>query len=188
VVYLTFDDGPSPFTNDILSELKRANATATFFMIGQEVVKRTELAEAVAAAGHSVQNHTHNHPNLTKVSPTRFRTQIQRAQQAIVSATGTTPRCLRPPMGTFNAGTAQRAAQQDLRLTLWSVDSGDWMGSSAAKITDRVLDRVTNGSVVLMHDGGGDRSQTVKAVRAITSRLAQRGYEMRAMPSCSVAS
>jgi peptidoglycan/xylan/chitin deacetylase (PgdA/CDA1 family) len=88
-------------------------------------------------------------------------------------------------LGRFNASTVDRAGQQSLRLVLWTVDSSDWKGLSADRISARVVDRVKDGSIVLMHDGGGDRSQTVKALRTILRDLSARGFKMRALSECA---
>lgn len=177
VVYLTFDDGPSPaYTPQILAVLSRYGVHATFFELGQQVRSYPGLTRAVRARGHSVQNHTWSHPNLTKVSWQRFAAEVTNTDRAIRGQLGYTPRCLRPPYGATNRLTALRAAALGKQLKLWTIDTRDWQRPGAATITSRALTNVRSGSIILMHDGGGNRSQTVAATATIVRTLKARGY------------
>lgn len=177
IVYLTFDDGPSPaYTPQILAVLSRYGVPATFFELGQQVSSHPGLTRAVRARGHSVQNHTWSHPNLTKVSWQRFAAEVTNTDRAIYGQLGYTPRCLRPPYGATNRLTATRAAALGKQLKLWTIDTRDWQRPGAATIVGRALTRVRNGSIILMHDGGGNRSQTVAATATIVRTLKARGY------------
>ncbi|MFD8704802.1 polysaccharide deacetylase family protein [Kitasatospora sp. NPDC059648] len=177
VVYLTFDDGPSPtYTPRILSILNRYGVHATFFEIGENVAAHPSLTAQVARQGHSVQNHSWSHPDLRRLSPASFNSQVGDTDRAIRAQTGRTPKCLRPPYGAVNGAVRSRAAALGKEVVLWSVDPADWSRPGAAAIRSRVLRNVRPGSVILLHDGGGDRSQTAAALPDILSTLKARGY------------
>ncbi len=179
-VYLTFDDGPNPpYTNQVLAALARYGAKATFFEIGENVAKSPATTRRVRQAGHSVQNHTWSHPDLRGLSLSAFNSQVLRADRVIRAQTGVTPTCLRPPYGSVNATVRSRAAALHKKIELWTVDPRDWSRPGTSVIVRRVLDNVRSGSVVLMHDGGGDRDQTVAALPTILRTLKARGYTFR---------
>ncbi|MER7773300.1 polysaccharide deacetylase family protein [Kitasatospora sp. NPDC096140] len=177
VVYLTFDDGPSSaYTPKVLATLARYGVRATFFEIGQNVAAHPALTAEVARQGHSVQNHSWSHPDLRRLSGSALDSQVSATDRAIRARTGRTPTCLRPPYGALNATVRSHAAALGKQVVLWSVDPADWSRPGAAAIRSRVLDSVRPGSVILLHDGGGDRSQTVAALPAVISTLKARGY------------
>ncbi|SOB78883.1 polysaccharide deacetylase family protein [Streptomyces sp. 1331.2] len=177
VVYLTFDDGPSPaYTPKVLATLARYGVQATFFEIGQNVEAHPLLTAQVARQGHSVQNHSWSHPDLRRLSGAALDAQVANTDRAIRASTGRTPNCLRPPYGAVNGTVRSHAAALGKQVVLWSVDPADWSRPGTAAIRSRVLNGVRPGSVILLHDGGGDRSQTVAALPAIISTLKARGY------------
>ncbi|MFJ2868882.1 polysaccharide deacetylase family protein [Kitasatospora sp. NPDC087314] len=177
VVYLTFDDGPSPaYTPEILGILARYGVRATFFEIGQNVAAHPGLTGQVARAGHSVQNHSWSHPDLRRLSGSSLNAQVADTDRVIRAQTGRTPSCLRPPYGAVNGAVRSRAAALGKQVVLWSVDPADWSRPGTAAIQSRVLNHVRPGSVVLMHDGGGNRAQTAAALPTILSTLKARGY------------
>lgn len=177
VVYLTFDDGPSPaYTPKVLVTLARYGVRATFFEIGQNVAAHPSLTAEVARQGHSVQNHSWSHPDLRRLSGSALDSQMSATDRAIRARTGRTPTCLRPPYGAVNATVRSHAAALGKQVVLWSVDPADWSRPGTAAIRSRVLNSVRPGSVILLHDGGGDRSQTVAALPAVISTLKARGY------------
>jgi peptidoglycan/xylan/chitin deacetylase (PgdA/CDA1 family) len=181
-VVLTFDDGPDiEYTPKVLEILAKYDAKATFFEIGQSVQKHPELTKRAHAAGHSVQNHTWTHPDLRKLGATAFRQQIMSTDQAIRAQTGSTPGCLRPPYGGVSAAVRQRAKALGKDLVVWTVDSRDWTKPGTTAIVQRVLKNVHSGSVILMHDGGGNRSQTVAALPTILKTLKAQGYGFRTL-------
>ncbi|WP_188298080.1 polysaccharide deacetylase family protein [Streptomyces sp. CBMA156] len=177
VVYLTFDDGPSPaHTPRVLTTLARYGVRATFFEIGQNVAAHPSLTAQVARQGHSVQNHSWSHPDLRKLSASALNSQLVDTDRAIRAQTGRTPTCLRPPYGAVNGTVRSKAASLGKQVVLWSVDPADWSRPGTSAIRSRVLNNVRPGSVILLHDGGGDRSQTVAALPGIISALKSRGY------------
>jgi peptidoglycan/xylan/chitin deacetylase (PgdA/CDA1 family) len=175
-VYLTFDDGPSPYTPAILNILRATHSTATFFELGFRQAKYPAAAARVRAEGSSVGNHTYDHPDLTALTSAQVRWQL---------AHGPRGRCMRPPFGATNPGVRRIVAQQGLREVLWTTDTLDWTRPGTAKIIKAATGpSVGGGSTVLLHDGGGDRSQTVAALPKIIRTLQQRGYVIRSIPGC----
>ena len=177
VVYITFDDGPSArYTPEILQVLSKYGVHATFFEVGQNVAGQPSLTSRVYRQGHSVQNHSWSHPDLRHLSAGQFAYQVTATDRQIRSHTGYQPCCLRPPYGAVDATVRARAAALGKKLALWTVDPRDWSRPGVAAIKARVLQQVRPGSVVLLHDGGGDRSQTVAALGDILKTLKARGY------------
>jgi peptidoglycan-N-acetylglucosamine deacetylase len=181
VVYLTFDDGPTPaWTPQILQLLARHQARATFFVLGRNAAAYPELVRQEHAAGHGVGNHTWSHRRLTDLRGRR-EAEVEETSAAIGRATGAPVRCLRPPYATVDGASADLARAHGLRLVLWDVDSNDWRRPGVAAIAGRVLGRVRSGDVVLLHDGGGDRTQTVAALEQVLASLSARGFRFGAL-------
>jgi peptidoglycan-N-acetylglucosamine deacetylase len=176
VVYLTFDDGPGVHTPKVLDLLKQYGAKATFYQNGGNVTARPATTKRAHQEGHSIQNHTWSHVDLRTVGAATFKSEVNRTDAAIRAQTNRTPTCLRPPYGAVNQTVRDRAAALRKGIRLWSVDTRDWARPGRAAIESRVLNGVRNGSVVLMHDAGGDRSQTVAALPKILKTLKARGY------------
>ena len=173
--YLTFDDGPdASWTPQVLDVLDRYDIRATFFMLGHEADTAPGLVDQVRAAGHSVGNHSVSHASLPKLSDNRLRHEI---------GDGVRSRCFRPPYGATSARVRSAIAGAGMREILWDVDPRDWSRPGAPVIVDAVVKHVHNGAIVLLHDGGGDRSQTVEALPQIIDRLRARGYSFGAL-SC----
>ena len=183
-VYLTFDDGPSQYTPQILRILRAYGARATFFELGQNVARHPYLTRRVYQQGNSVQNHTWSHPDLRHVSWPVFRSQVQKTDRYIRAQTGYTPRCLRPPYGGTNRLVSHRAAVLGKKIRVWTIDTRDWSRPGTSVIVRRALANVHSGSVILMHDGGGNRSQTVAALPTILRTLKARGFVFTTM-SCT---
>jgi peptidoglycan/xylan/chitin deacetylase (PgdA/CDA1 family) len=175
-VYLTFDDGPSTYTPAILNILRASHSTATFFELGFRQAEHPAEVAQVRAEGSNIGNHTYNHPDLTALAPGQIRWQI---------AHGPRSRCIRPPFGATNPAVRRLLAQQGLREVLWTVDTKDWSRPGTTHIIQAATGPAVHaGSIVLLHDGGGDRSQTVAALPKIISILQQRGYVIRRIPGC----
>jgi len=180
VLHLTFDDGPDPtWTPQVLSVLAKHNAHATFFVLGRAAGAHPGLVADERAAGHSVGNHTTTHPDLTKLSVADITSQWQRTANVI----GGTP-CARPPYGAVNATVRQVTTGLGYRVQLWDIDTRDWSRPGADVITQRIVDGAHPGAVVLLHDGGNDRSQTVAALDAALTRLDAAGWRYEAIPGC----
>ena len=176
VVYLTFDDGPGPYTPAVLRILRQTGSTATFFQMGNHRQEWPTLALRVRAEGNAIGNHTYDHADLTKLSA---------AKRTWELANGVAARCVRPPYGATDAKVRAAIRARGAREVLWTVDTWDWTLPGAAKIFARASGpAVHNGSIVLMHDGGGDRAETVAALPAIIQALHHRGYVVRRLPGC----
>jgi len=175
---LTFDDGPTPmYTPQIVAELAAAGVPATFFTLGYEGAARPDLLQAEARAGNSVEDHTWDHPSLPGLSPSAIAGELGRTADVIQQAVGVRPRCFRPPYEATNTTVTSVAASLGLVQVLWNVDPTDWQRPGVDAIVWNVLSHTTGQDVViLMHDGGGDRSQTVAALPRIIAGLRARGY------------
>jgi peptidoglycan-N-acetylglucosamine deacetylase len=177
VIALTIDDGPSPvYTPQVLSLLEKYHVQATFSMIGQSVTYYPSVARDVADAGHTIINHTWDHANLTKLRASAQRTEIARTTEAIHAATGRTPRMFRAPYGAWSKTTLAYCEQEKLLPLDWSVDPADWSRPGTSKIVNSIMKTTRTGSIILEHDGGGNRSQTVAALKVVIPRLLGEGY------------
>lgn len=177
-VALTFDDGPSSYTPQILDILKQKGARATFFCLGAQVQKDPEGCRALVDAGQEVASHTMAHQNLPKLDRDSLRSEISSAFEAISSATGADTMMIRAPYGAFTDVEWGRSADIVACNVLWNIDTLDWQRPGAAAIKSAVLDGARNGSIILMHDGGGNRSQDVEALPGIIDGLRSRGFEL----------
>lgn len=188
IAYLTFDDGPGPYTGQILDILAANGVKATFCQLGTMVSESPALAARVVAQGHTLCNHSWDHHSpFDTLSTQALDQQLGRTQTAIAAATGVTARYFRAPEGRFGdpGGQVLQAAQRARTVPLgWAVDSVDWHKPGAAAITATVLGAVTPGAVILLHDGGGaDREQTVAALPGIISGLQAAGYFLAPLPT-----
>jgi peptidoglycan-N-acetylglucosamine deacetylase len=176
-IALTFDDGPQPFfTPQILAVLQRFGVKATFFCIGRQVAIYPDLVRQESADGDLVEDHTWSHPNLNGLNAAAVYQQLATGEQAIEQATGTPPAFLRPPYGSFTFTVLTQAVRLRLSVVLWNVDPRDWSRPGTSTIVARVLSATTDGSIILLHDGGGNRSQTLAALPAIIGTLQERGF------------
>lgn len=172
-VYLTFDDGPSrTYTPQVLTVLRTHGVKAVFFEVGQNITWYPWITKSLRANGMKIGNHTWNHPNLTLLSNASVTWQLNKMESAL----GYRPRCVRPPYGAYNSRIATIIANRGQRLILWTVDPRDWSRPGTWVIVSRVLAQVRPGARILLHDGGGDRSQTVAALDLLIPRLRARGY------------
>jgi len=182
VVYLTFDDGPTPaWTPRVLALLARYQARATFFVLGRSAAAYPELVRQEFAAGHGVGNHTWSHRRLPDLRGAQLVAEVNGTSTVIQQITGAPVRCLRPPFATVDAASAEQVRALGLRLVLWDIDTNDWLRPGTGAIAGRVLGRVRSGDVILMHDGGGNRSQTVAALEQVLATLSARGYRFHAL-------
>jgi peptidoglycan/xylan/chitin deacetylase (PgdA/CDA1 family) len=181
-IALTIDDGPNPvYTPQILRLLAKYRVTASFSMIGAQVDQYPAMAREVAAAGHEIMNHTWQHLNLPALPAAAARAQIDRATEAIHRVTGRVPSCFRAPYGAWSRPVLQHCERAGLTPVDWSVDPRDWTRPGVWYIVDNILGNTRTGSIILEHDGGGDRSQTVAALRLVIPRLLDAGYHFRAI-------
>lgn len=177
LVALTFDDGPSPGqTEKVLAILKHENVRATFFMLGSQVRKAPRLASRVATEGHAIGTHSNTHVELTELKPDAIRKDIGGGIDAIVAATGVRPVWFRPPYGDVNGTVRAQARALDVRVALWDIDTLDWTKPGVHKLYRNAVRSTTSHDVVLMHDGGGSRKQTIEALPIIIRDLRGKGF------------
>jgi len=178
VIALTIDDGPSPvYTPQILDILHRYGVTASFSMVGRNAAAYPGVAREVAAAGHMIVNHTWNHYNLGHMSAAAVRDEIARATDAIHAAAGVRPGMFRAPYGVWPPAVFRYCAQAGLTPLAWSVDPRDWSRPGVRAIVRHIVADTRTGSIILEHDGGGNRSQTVAALTIWLPRLLGAGYQ-----------
>jgi peptidoglycan/xylan/chitin deacetylase (PgdA/CDA1 family)/heat shock protein HslJ len=186
IVYLTFDDGPDPNnTPQLLDLLDQHQALVTFFNVGNEVETWPDLVRDSATRGHYIADHTWDHHSLEGMTAEQFIQEADRTRDAIIAAAGDlftldrNVRYLRPPYGATDANTFQYAFQEGFAIVLWTIDPQDWRRPGADVIANHVLEHVYPGAIILSHDGGGDRSQTIEAYRSILPALQEQGYVFR---------
>jgi peptidoglycan/xylan/chitin deacetylase (PgdA/CDA1 family) len=185
---LTFDDGPNdPYTAQLLEVLDRHGVKATFFLLGQFVSQRPELARAVAEAGHAIGCHAYSHKNLIFLTPAQLRDELARTLQVIEAATGVRPKLFRPPFGGRRPGTFSVVRQYGMTPVLWRVTCNDWSATSYESIVERAVAHIKGGDVILLHDGGHlrmgvDRSHSIRATDEIIRRYQGEGYEFVTVP------
>ncbi|MEA2155372.1 MAG: peptidoglycan-N-acetylglucosamine deacetylase [Solirubrobacteraceae bacterium] len=174
-VALTFDDGPSAYTPAILTLLEREHVPGTFFMVGKEVPGHAALLHRMLRDGFMIGNHTFTHANVSGGGGLAAQ-QIAATQAVIRRASGFTPCLFRPPGGATSGALQATAASLGLLTIIWNVDPRDWSTPGTGSIVSTVLAQTRPGSIILLHDGGGARSETVAAVPQIVRTLTARGY------------
>jgi peptidoglycan/xylan/chitin deacetylase (PgdA/CDA1 family) len=179
-IALTIDDGPNPvYTPQVLRLLDRYGVTAAFSMVGANVAAYPSLARDVANAGHMIVNHTWTHADLAVLAPAAIRDQISRASDAIHHATGRRPGMFRAPYGAWSPAVLKRCEQMGLTPLDWSVDPRDWVRPGVGAIVTDIMRSTCTGSIILEHDGGGDRSETVSALAIVLPQLLAAGFRFR---------
>ncbi|ELK45604.1 polysaccharide deacetylase family protein [Bacillus sp. SB49] len=180
-VAITFDDGPSEtYTPEILDLLAKYDAKATFFVMGSRAEENPEVIRQTALAGHEIANHTYSHGNIPRMSTTEIKEDLNRTNDVIEGITNTSTTLFRPPGGYYDTRIINAVNEEGYTFVLWSwhQDTYDWKQPGAGKIVANVLTKVQNGDIILFHDGGGDRSQTVQALKKILPELKKRGYQL----------
>jgi peptidoglycan/xylan/chitin deacetylase (PgdA/CDA1 family) len=176
-IALTIDDGPSSkYTPQVLDLLAHYKIAATFCMIGQSADQHASLVAEVSAAGHLVANHTWTHPNLSRMTEAQVTAEIERTNDAITRGGARQPALFRAPGGNWSPTVFSVCDKLGLRPLDWSVDPRDWSRPGADHIVQTVMGHTHTGSIILEHDGGGDRSQTVAALQRFIPQLLQAGY------------
>ncbi|KLJ03650.1 polysaccharide deacetylase family protein [Streptomyces sp. KE1] len=174
---LTFDDGPDPrWTPPILDLLRRHHVRATFFVCGEMAENQGGLLRRMVDEGHVIGNHSWSHPLLTRASTAVVRAELERTSEAVERAVGQPPQWMRAPYGAWNRRVFRLGAELGMDAFAWTVDSLDWKEPGTRTIIDQVLGGAGPGVIVLAHDAGGDRSQTVTALRTWLPRLLADGH------------
>lgn len=174
-IRLTFDDGPSAYTDQVLNILSRYNVRATFYLIGRDVKRYPGTVQRIVNEGHRVANHSFSHPNLANLSRAGVVQELQNTQDAIRSVSGVTPTAFRPPYGSVNHTVREVASSMGLSIDLWSVDPLDWTQPGAGVITQRVLSQDGPGAVILLHS---IYKQTADALPGIIEGIRAQGYTL----------
>ena len=177
-IALTFDDGPHPIlTERILKILAQYGVSATFFMVGENVINYPEAAKQVILAGHEVGNHTFTHPHIANLNEKAIFDEIGKCEDALEELCEYRPHILRTPQGALTPSLERCLLDDDYILVLWSLDTRDWDNKSTACIVQTVLDNVKSGDIILMHDFIGHNSKTPEALEKIIPVLLSQGYE-----------
>lgn len=172
-IALTFDDGPWPYTPELLDTLKKHKAKATFFLLGRKVANRPEMTQRIAAEGHEIGNHTWNHPDLTKLSDNEVYSEITSTSDIIYQTIGKAPTMMRPPNGATNAHLGGLMADLGLPQILWSHSTLDWQARNTKVIAERTLAGAKRNAVILLHD---IVPETVKAMPGVLTKLEKQGF------------
>ena len=189
-IALTYDDGPNDaHTLRLLDVLAKHNVRATFFMIGRFVRERPDIARAVAAAGHTIGNHTFTHPLLIFKSAAQTRAELLNCRAALTDAVGEHSNLFRPPFGGRRPETLRIARELGMETVMWNVTGYDWKSPQAGVIEAKVVPQVhaDDGDVIVLHDGGHGRmgayrGQTVIATDNLIRRYKDQGFEFVTVP------
>ena len=176
---LSFDDGPDPrYTPGILATLREHGVRAMFFVCGEMAVDNQDLLREMAADGHLVGNHSWSHPLIPRLSRAGIRDELGRTSDVIEKTLGEAPLWYRAPYGAWNRNSFEIGSALGMEPLAWTVDTLDWTAPGTGTIVRRVLDGAAPGVVVLSHDAGGDRSQSVAALRRYLPELLADGYRI----------
>jgi len=173
VVALTFDDGPDPlYTGALLDVLKEKNVKATFFVLGENAKKNPDLLKRISVEGHEVGNHGYSHSYTTS----KFIRELDRTDEVIYQIIQQHTSFYRPPGGIISKSIIEGVKDKGYILTLWSIDSSDWRNPGPTRIVRNVVKSSFPGAIILLHDGGEKREQTINALTSIIDQLKQQGY------------
>jgi len=181
-IALTFDDGPGPYTPQLLNQLARLHTPATFFEIGFMFRWFYPSAIRELRAGDAIGDHTETHPMMALLPSSAQQRQIVDQTQWVRRYGGPFPRLWRPPYGSYNATTLRILKRLRMLMVLWTVDTDDYLRPGVPAIVHRALAGARPGAIILMHDGGGNRAQTIAALAPIVHALRERGYRLVTIP------
>jgi peptidoglycan/xylan/chitin deacetylase (PgdA/CDA1 family) len=185
-IALTFDDGPGPYTPGVLNVLEREHVPATFFVIGEELRYFSASTVREIHDGFVIGDHTETHPMMAQLSAHDQHEELFEQAARIELLGGRRPRLFRPPYGSFDATTFHELHQMHMLMVLWSVDTDDYQQPGVSVIVHNALEGATPGAIILMHDAGGDRSQTIEALPTIIHELRKRGFHLVTVPQLLV--
>lgn len=174
-VALSFDDGPTEFTQEVLDILAENDCRATFFMVGTNMDLRPEMVKAVYESGNEVGLHTWRHNDLNTMDAKAIVRNLELCQNIVMEQTGTTAKWLRPPYGKVGPSTYGACTSLGMYIATWSIDSRDWSLQNAQKIYNEVIKQLGNGDIILFHD---THASTVEALKTILPEIKARGYQV----------
>lgn len=181
VLYVTFDDGPGDATAEVLDILDQYQAKATFFVVGSAAAGAPATLDDIKARGHALGAHTWSHPDLTRLSPDGVREELESTLAVAPQIGG----CMRPTYGAIDAQSGAVAEEMGLQPIMWTGQAFDWRPPPVSKIVADIKSVTSPGAVILLHDGGGDRSNTVAALRELMPFWQSQGYQLEAIPVCT---
>ena len=177
-IALTFDDGPNPYyTPQILAILQKYGVRATFFDIGYLVADYPNIVRMEYDQQNVVANHSWSHPVLTKLSAQEIHSQLTSTTNSIQAAIGVQPTFFRPPYGAVNSTVLTQASNLHYTTVMWNGTAEDWSLPGVKDIVSKTLSYARNGAILLLHDGGGNRAQTVSALPIIITTIKSRGFK-----------
>lgn len=175
MVALTFDDGPSSYTADLLDLLEKYDAKATFFVVGNRLASHQSIVERAANLGNEIANHSHTHPHLTRQTNSEVINELQSASDAIASITGFSPPIYRPPFGATDERIVNISTELGYGIVKWTLDPLDWRDRDADIIYARIMSQVEDGSVIVLHD---IHPTTVQAMERVIPSLVEQGFQL----------
>ncbi len=181
-IALTFDDGPGPYTPGVLHQLARLHVPATFFEIGFMIHYFHDSLTRELHMDTAIGDHTETHPLMAELSPAAQRSQILVQTQQLARYRAPFPRLYRPPYGSFNHATFKILHRLRMLMVLWTVDTSDYLQPGVSAIVHRAVAGARPGAIILMHDAGGLRTQTIAALPRIVRALRKRGYKLVTVP------
>lgn len=171
MIALTFDDGPGPYTDELIDGLEKLNAKASFFLVGEKIKSYPDTVAKIAGKGHLVGNHTYSHIKLTALSPDEIKKEIDKTNEEIKAITGEAPQFFRPPFGRYNSDTLNYV---DMISVRWSKDTIDWKYEDEERLYRYLIKNAGDGEIFLMHDV---EKTTVKGVLRAIETLQKQGYK-----------
>jgi peptidoglycan/xylan/chitin deacetylase (PgdA/CDA1 family) len=179
---LTFDDGPGPYTPEVLGVLERMHAAATFFEVGEEDRYFHASTARIVADGFPIGDHTETHPAMSRLSRRDQLAQLQEQARTIGAYGAPPPDLFRPPYGVWSDTTLALLHRLGMLMVLWTVDTNDYLRPGTKAIVAAAVDGARPGAIILLHDAGGNRSQTITALPIIIRELRRRRYALVTVP------
>lgn len=177
-IALTFDDGPHPrYTPQILDILDEYNIKATFFVVGVNAKYYPKALQMIAERGHEIANHTYTHPHVSRIDQEKLKREVEDCETEILSLVDERTKLFRPPEGMIDENMLAALSVLDYKVVLWNIDTRDWAHTPAPKISEHVINNISDGDIILMHDYIGKNSPTPEALRLFLPILIEKGYK-----------
>lgn len=177
-IALTFDDGPHPrYTPQILDILDEYNIKATFFVVGVNAENYPSAVEAIINRGHEIGNHTYSHPHVSCLNTANLTAEVEKCESAIYGLTDYKTKLFRPPEGMIDADVRSVLRNLDYKVILWDIDTRDWAHTPPCDIAANIINNISSGDIILMHDYIAHNSPTPEALRLFIPELVKKGYK-----------